>query len=88
MAAYDVFLRSRLNAFIMSRCGAFSVDRESLDTQALKHAHNVLLKGRHALTVFAEGNVFLQNDILAPMRTLRPHRHKGHARLRRAAGRF
>jgi 1-acyl-sn-glycerol-3-phosphate acyltransferase len=66
MAAYDVFLRSRLNAFIMSRCGAFSVDREGLDTQALKHAHSVLLDGRHALMIFPEGNVFLQNDFLAP----------------------
>jgi len=66
MAAYDVFLRSRLNAVIMSRCGAFSVDREGLDTHALKHAHAVLLEGRHALTIFPEGNVFLQNDILTP----------------------
>jgi 1-acyl-sn-glycerol-3-phosphate acyltransferase len=65
MAAYDVFLRSRLNAFIMSRIGAFSVDREGLDSQALKHAHATLLQGKHALTIFPEGNVFLQNDVVA-----------------------
>jgi hypothetical protein len=37
-----------------------------MDTQSLKHAHGVLLEGRHALTIFPEGNVFLQNDTLAP----------------------
>jgi 1-acyl-sn-glycerol-3-phosphate acyltransferase len=66
MAAYDVFVRSRLNAFVMSRCGAFSVDREGLDARALRHAAEVLLQGRYALTIFPEGNVFLQNDLVGP----------------------
>jgi 1-acyl-sn-glycerol-3-phosphate acyltransferase len=66
MAAYDVFHRSRLAAYCLSRCGAFSVDREGLDAQALRHAHQTLLAGKHALTIFPEGNVFLQNDLLAP----------------------
>jgi 1-acyl-sn-glycerol-3-phosphate acyltransferase len=65
MAAYDAFLRSRLNAYVMTRIGAFSVDREGLDSQALKHAHATLVQGKHALTIFPEGNVFLQNDLLA-----------------------
>ena len=66
MAAYDVFLRSRLDAFIMQRLGAFSVDREGSDPRAMKTALGVLEKGKHALVVFPEGNVYLENDRVTP----------------------
>lgn len=66
MAAYDVFLRSRLDAFVMQRLGAFSVDREGSDPRAMKTALGVLERGKHALTVFPEGNVYLENDRVTP----------------------
>jgi len=66
MAAYDVFLRSKLDAFIMRRLGAFSVDREGSDARAMKTALGVLEKGRHALVVFPEGNVYLEGDRVTP----------------------
>lgn len=66
MAAYDVFLRSRLDAFVMQRLGAFSVDREGSDPRAMKTALSVLEKGKHALVVFPEGNVYLENDRVTP----------------------
>ncbi|MFK7788943.1 MAG: lysophospholipid acyltransferase family protein [Phycisphaeraceae bacterium] len=66
MAAYDVFLRSRADAFVMQRLGAFSVDREGSDPRAMKTALGVLDKGKHALVVFPEGNVYLENDRVTP----------------------
>ncbi|MBX2851857.1 MAG: 1-acyl-sn-glycerol-3-phosphate acyltransferase [Phycisphaeraceae bacterium] len=66
MAAYDVFLRSRLDAFVMQRLGAFSVDREGSDPRAMKTALGVLEAGRHALVVFPEGNVYMENDRVTP----------------------
>ncbi|MEM6258103.1 MAG: lysophospholipid acyltransferase family protein [Planctomycetota bacterium] len=66
MAAYDVFLRSRIDAFIMQRLGAFSVDREGSDPRAMKTALDILNKGKHALVVFPEGNVYLENDRVTP----------------------
>lgn len=66
MAAYDVFLRSQLNAFVMQRMGCFSVDREGSDQQAMKQAIETLTQGHHALTIFPEGNVYLQNDVVTP----------------------
>ncbi len=66
MAAYDVFLRSRLDAFVMQRLGAFSVDREGSDARAMKTALDVLERGRHALVVFPEGNVYLEADRVTP----------------------
>lgn len=66
MAAYDVFLRSELDAFIMQRLGAFSVDREGSDPRAMKTALGVLERGKHALVVFPEGNVYLENDRVTP----------------------
>lgn len=66
MAAYDVFLRSRLDAWVMQKMGAFSVDREGGDQRAMKEAAGVLTRGRHALTIFPEGNVYLRNDRVTP----------------------
>ncbi|MEM8783239.1 MAG: 1-acyl-sn-glycerol-3-phosphate acyltransferase [Planctomycetota bacterium] len=66
MAAYDVFLRGKLDRFLMRRIGAFSVDRDASDPRPMKHAMEVLAEGRCALTVFAEGNVYLENDCVGP----------------------
>ena len=66
MAAYDVFLRSKCDAFVMQRLGAFSVDREGSDPRAMKTALGVLNKGKHTLVVFPEGNVYLENDRVTP----------------------
>jgi 1-acyl-sn-glycerol-3-phosphate acyltransferase len=66
MAAYDVFLRSRFDAWVMQKMGAFSVDREGSDQRAMKQAAAVLTRGKHALTIFPEGNVYLRNDRVTP----------------------
>jgi 1-acyl-sn-glycerol-3-phosphate acyltransferase len=66
MAAYDLFERSRFRAWVMQKSGVFSVDREGSDSQAMKQAINTLVDGRYALTVFAEGNVYLMNDRVTP----------------------
>ncbi len=66
MAAYDVFQRDAFRAWIMQKSGAFSVDREGSDKLAIKAAIKTLVDGRYALTVFAEGNVYLQNDRVTP----------------------
>ena len=66
MAAYDVFLRSKLAAWCMQRMGNFSIDREGADRKAMAAAIATLKEGRFALNIFSEGNVFLTNDRLAP----------------------
>ena len=66
MAAYDVFLRSRRAAWIMQRMGSFSVDREGSDSRSMKQSGDTLRSGEHALTIFPEGNVYLQNDLVTP----------------------
>lgn len=66
MAAYDVFLRSKKNAWFMQNIGCFSVDREGSDAQSMKCAVELMVKGEQALTVFPEGNVVLMNDKVMP----------------------
>lgn len=66
MAAYDVFLRSPVRAWVMQRMGNFSIDREGSDRKAMAAAIDVLKKGERALNIFPEGNVYLTNDRLAP----------------------
>ena len=66
MAAYDVFLRSKFQAWSMQKMGAFSIDREGSDRKAMTAAINVLKDGDHALNIFPEGNVYLTNDRVTP----------------------
>ncbi|MEM9418785.1 MAG: 1-acyl-sn-glycerol-3-phosphate acyltransferase [Planctomycetota bacterium] len=66
MAAYDVFLRGRVHRFTMQRMGAFAVDRDGSDPKPMKQALATLEEGKHALTIFPEGNVYLTNDRITP----------------------
>ncbi|MFT3786420.1 MAG: 1-acyl-sn-glycerol-3-phosphate acyltransferase [Tepidisphaeraceae bacterium] len=66
MAAYDVYLRGRFDAFVLRRLGCFSVDREASDKQALDEAAKTIEQGRFSLTLFPEGNVYLENDHVTP----------------------
>lgn len=66
MAAYDVFLRGKRQAWFMQSIGCFSVDRDGSDKQAMNCAVETLTSGKRALTIFPEGNVFLMNDRVAP----------------------
>jgi 1-acyl-sn-glycerol-3-phosphate acyltransferase len=66
MAAYDVFLRGKLNAWCMQRLGNFSIDREGSDRKAMAAAIDTIKADDYALTIFPEGNVYLTNDRVTP----------------------
>jgi hypothetical protein len=66
MTAWEVFVRNRAFRWLLPRIGCFSIDRWGLDSQAIKHANEVLRRGKNSLVVFPEGNVFLQNDLVSP----------------------
>ena len=66
MAAYDVFLRGKFQAWFMQSIGCFSIDREGSDKLAMNCAIDTLIKGERALTIFPEGNVLLMNDRVSP----------------------
>ncbi len=66
MAAYDVFLRSKHQAWIMQKMGVFSIDREGSDRKAMSAAIDILKTGHYALNIFPEGNVYLTNDRVTP----------------------
>jgi 1-acyl-sn-glycerol-3-phosphate acyltransferase len=66
MAAYDVFLRSRFNAWCMQKLGNFSIDREAADRKAMAAAISTVTTGEYALNIFPEGNVYLTNDRVTP----------------------
>ena len=66
MAAYDVFLRGKLNAWSMQRLGNFSIDREGSDRNAMAAAIDTIKADDYALTIFPEGNVYLTNDRVTP----------------------
>ncbi|MEM7316320.1 MAG: 1-acyl-sn-glycerol-3-phosphate acyltransferase, partial [Planctomycetota bacterium] len=66
MAAYDVFLRGKLQAWVMQRAGCFSVNRDASDSRSMREAIRILTENRYGLTLFPEGNVYLMNDRVTP----------------------
>ena len=60
------FFRGRLDGWVMQRLGTFSVDREGTDRQAMDQAARTLARGKFPLTLFPEGNVYLENDRVTP----------------------
>ena len=66
MAAYDAFLRGKLQAWFMQKNACFSIDREGSDRKAMSEAIDILKQGDYALTIFPEGNVYLMNDRVTP----------------------
>ncbi|NWK56360.1 1-acyl-sn-glycerol-3-phosphate acyltransferase [Verrucomicrobiaceae bacterium N1E253] len=66
MAAHEVFARSRFQAWVMQRTGAFSVNRENVDRQSIQEAVRVIEGGRCCLTLFPEGNVAFSNEKVMP----------------------
>ncbi|MAS94777.1 MAG: hypothetical protein CMO55_16380 [Verrucomicrobiales bacterium] len=66
MAAYDVFLRSKLSCWVMQKCGHFSIDREGSDRKAMSTAIDMIKGGDFALNIYPEGNVYLTNDRVTP----------------------
>ena len=67
MAAYDVFLRGKLQAWVMQNTGCFSVNRDGNDSRAMREAMRLLTEDRFGLTIFPEGNVYLMNDRVTPL---------------------
>ncbi|MEX2382807.1 MAG: 1-acyl-sn-glycerol-3-phosphate acyltransferase [Opitutales bacterium] len=64
MAARQGFDRSPLRAFALSRCGAFSVDRDGADISAIKTAIKILQNGAFPLVVFPEGEIYHHHERL------------------------
>lgn len=64
MAARECFERGRMNRFVLQRSGAFSVDREGADVNAIRTAMRVLLECRHPLVIFPEGEIYHHHEEL------------------------
>jgi 1-acyl-sn-glycerol-3-phosphate acyltransferase len=64
MASAHLFMKGRLQRFLLRRAGVFSVFREGLDREALKAASQILVEARRPLVVFPEGVITRGNDRL------------------------
>jgi 1-acyl-sn-glycerol-3-phosphate acyltransferase len=64
MASWHLFKQGRLQSWLLSRAGVFSVYREGLDREALACATRVLVEARRPLVVFPEGTISRHNDRL------------------------
>ena len=64
MAAREGFEKSRLYAFLLTRMGCFSVDREGLDIAAVKTAMDIVANGHRPLVIFPEGEIYHHHERL------------------------
>jgi 1-acyl-sn-glycerol-3-phosphate acyltransferase len=67
MASAHVFREGWFQRFMLPRLGAFSVNREGLDREALKLAIDILTTAERPLVVFPEGVTSRTNDRLIPL---------------------
>ncbi len=64
MASWHLFHQDWLSAWALPRMGAFSVNREGIDRQAINTAMDILETAERPLVVFPEGAVSRNNDRL------------------------
>ena len=67
MASWHLFNQGRLMAWVLPKIGAFSVNREGLDRQALNTAIDSLAEADRPLVIFPEGSVTRTNGRLSSM---------------------
>jgi len=70
MVGWQVFqLLGPLESWVLRAHGCFSVDRESNDLRAFRLGVDIVQSSKHPLVIFAEGEVYHNNDWVAPFRT-------------------
>jgi 1-acyl-sn-glycerol-3-phosphate acyltransferase len=62
MASSHLFRGSRFQAFMLRRLGAFSVNREGVDREAVQYAIEILSSGKRPLVIFPEGALSQANE--------------------------
>jgi 1-acyl-sn-glycerol-3-phosphate acyltransferase len=67
MASWHLFEQSRVQRFLIRRCGGFSIYREGFDRQSLNLAIDILATARRPLIIFPEGSVTRSNDLLGQL---------------------
>ncbi len=69
MSAWQVFTQQHwLGKRILQHHGCFSIDRESTDLTAFRHATEILTLKQHPLVIFPEGEVYHTNERITPFR--------------------
>jgi 1-acyl-sn-glycerol-3-phosphate acyltransferase len=66
LAGYQLF--RGMARFLLPRIGVFPIDREGVDLRAFKAGVEVLVKARHPLVIFPEGEIYFTCDRLTPIR--------------------
>jgi 1-acyl-sn-glycerol-3-phosphate acyltransferase len=64
MASWHLFMKGRLQRWMLRHVGVFSVYREGMDREALKCAIRILTEARRPLVLFPEGVISRSNDHL------------------------
>ena len=67
MASWHLFNKGRFDQFAMTKCGAFSLNREGSDRKSLETAIEVVSTAERPLIMFAEGMTFRTNDRVRPL---------------------
>ncbi len=67
MASWHLFNTTAFESFALRRMGAFSINREGNDRQAIETAISILATAERPLVLFPEGTTNRTNDLLKPL---------------------
>ncbi len=91
MASWHLFNQGRFTAWAIHKMGGFSVNRETIDRQAINTAIEILETAERPLVIFPEGAMTRTNDrrvcVAGRRRVYRPHRRQTPREAQRRHGR-
>jgi hypothetical protein len=67
MASWHTFMGSKVERFLIRRCGAYSIYREGTDHASLNFTVDALVNAERPIMIFAEGAVTRVNNFIAPL---------------------
>ncbi len=66
MASWHLYNQDKFSGWVIKRLGAFSINREGMDKQAISFAIKTLVDGERMLVIYPEGSVSRSNDFMQP----------------------
>ena len=66
MASWHLYNQDRFSAWMIKHLGAFSINREGIDKEAISFSIKTLIDGERMLVIYPEGSISRSNDFMHP----------------------
>ena len=66
MASWHLYNQDKFSGWMIKKLGAFSINREGIDKEAISFAIKTLVDGERMLVIYPEGSISRSNDFMHP----------------------